>query len=221
VLAVDVGGRHVKTLATGETEPRHFPSGASLTASQMVEQVLELAKDWRYDVVALGIPAQVVAGKVVHEPVNLAEGWVEFDFEGAFGCPVRIVNDAVMQALGSYEGGRMLFLGFGTGLGSTMIVDGRVEPMELGHLPFRKATYEEYVGREGRKRLGRKEWEKTVHEVVAAFSAALEPDYVVVGGGLVDELKELPEHARRGDNANAFVGGFRLWNEQGGPEAGR
>jgi polyphosphate glucokinase len=159
VLAVDVGGRHVKMLATGEHEPREFPSGPRLRAQRMVERVLELTDDWGYDVVALGVPAQVAAGRVVHEPINLGKGWVEFDYEGAFGHPTRIVNDAVMQALGSYAGGRMLFLGLGTGLGSTLIVDGVVEPMELGHLPFRKATYEEYVGRAGRKRLGQKRWE--------------------------------------------------------------
>jgi polyphosphate glucokinase len=219
VLAVDVGGRHVKMLATGEDEPREFPSGPSLTAAGMVERVLELTKDWTYDVVALGVPAQVAAGRVVHEPVNLGQGWVEFDYEAAFGHPTRIVNDAVMQALGSYAGGRMLFLGLGTGLGSTLIVDGVVEPMELGHLPFRKATYEDYVGRAGRKRLGHKPWEKTVHEIVVAFTAALEPDYVVIGGGLADELHELPSGARLGDNANAFTGGFRLWNENAGPAA--
>jgi polyphosphate glucokinase len=214
VLVVDVGGRHVKMLATGEDEPREFPSGRRLTAAQMVEHVLERTKDWDYDVVALGVPAQVAAGRVVHEPVNLAEGWADFDYETAFARPTRIVNDAVMQALGSYDGGRMLFLGFGTGLGSTMIADGVVEPMELGHLPYRKSTYEEYVGRNGRKRLGRKRWEKTVHEIVDAFVAALEPDYVVIGGGLVDELADLPARARRGDNANAFKGGFRLWENR-------
>ena len=219
MLAVDVGGRHVKMLATGEDTPREFASGPSLTAQSMVERVLELTKDWDYDVVSLGVPAQVAAGRVVHEPVNLGKGWIELDYEAAFGRPTRLVNDAVMQALGSYEGGRMLFLGFGTGLGSTLIAAGVVEPMELGHLPFRKATYEEYVGRAGRKRLGQKRWEKTVHEVVDGFKAALEPDYVVIGGGLADELHELPEGARRGENANAFTGGFRMWNENAGPAA--
>ena len=206
-------------LATGEDEPREFPSGPRLTAARMVERVLELTHDWRYDAVALGVPAQVAAGRVVHEPINLGKGWVEFDYDEGFGHPTRIVNDAVMQALGSYTGGRMLFLGLGTGLGSTVIANGVVEPMELGHLPFRKATFEEYVGRAGRKRLGQKRWEKTVHEVVGALTAALRPDYVVVGGGLVDELEELPERARRGDNANAFTGGFRMWNEDVGPAA--
>ena len=215
VLAVDVGGRHVKMLATGEHEPRAFPSGPELTAAAMVAGVVERTADWKFDAVALGVPAQVVAGRVVHEPVNLGPGWIEFDYEAGFGRPTRLVNDAVMQALGSYDGGRMLFLGLGTGLGSAMIVDGVMEPMELGHLPFRKATYEDYVGRAGRKRLGRKQWEKTVHEVVDGFNAALEPEYIVIGGGLADELRELPDGVRLGGNANAFTGGFRLWDEAG------
>jgi polyphosphate glucokinase len=217
VLAVDVGGRHVKMLATGEEESRDFPSGPKLTASEMVARVVGLTADWKFDVVALGVPAQVAAGRVVHEPVNLAPGWIDFDYEAGFGRPTRLLNDAAMQALGSYGGGRMLFLGLGTGLGSAMIVDGAIEPMELGHLPFRKATYEEYVGRAGRKRLGKKRWEKTVHEVVDGFRAALAPDYVVIGGGLADELGELPTGARLGSNANAFVGGFRLWNDDVDP----
>jgi polyphosphate glucokinase len=213
VLAVDVGGRHVKMLATDEKEPREFTSGAELTAAEMVARVVGLTADWTFDVVALGVPAQVAAGRVVHEPVNLGPGWIDFDYEAGFGRPTRLLNDAAMQALGSYEGGRMLFLGLGTGLGSAMIVDGVIEPMELGHLPFRKATYEEYVGRAGRKRLGKKRWEKTVHEIVSGFNAALAPDYVVIGGGLADQLAELPLGARLGSNANAFVGGFRLWSE--------
>ena len=217
VLAVDVGGRHVKMLATDEKEPREFTSGAELTAAEMVARVVGLTADWTFDVVALGVPAQVAAGRVVHEPVNLGPGWIDFDYEAGFGRPTRLLNDAAMQALGSYEGGRMLFLGLGTGLGSAMIVDGVIEPMELGHLPFRKATYEEYVGRAGRKRLGKKRWEKTVNEVVDGFNAALAPDYVVIGGGLADQLGELPLGARLGSNANAFVGGFRLWSENVDP----
>jgi polyphosphate glucokinase len=215
VLAVDVGGRHVKMLATGEHEPRAFPSGPELTAAAMVARVVEQTADWKFDAVGLGVPAQVVAGRVVHEPVNLGPGWIDFDYEAGFGRPTRLVNDAVMQALGSYDGGRMLFLGLGTGLGSAMIVEGVIEPMELGHLPFRKATYEEYVGRAGRKRLGHKQWEMTVREVVDGFRAALAPDYIVIGGGLADELHELPGGARLGGNANAFTGGFRLWDEAG------
>jgi polyphosphate glucokinase len=216
VLAVDVGGRHVKMLASGEKLPREFASGPTLTAAEMVAQAVELTRDWQFDVVALGVPAQVAAGRVVHEPVNLGPGWRGFDYEGGFGKPTRIVNDAVMQALGSYDGGRMLFLGLGTGLGSAMIVDGVIEPMELGHLPFRKKTYEDYVGRAGRKKLGRERWEKTVRKVVEGFKAALEPDYIVIGGGLADDLGDLPDGVRRGNNANAFTGGFRLW-EDGAP----
>src|SRR3954471_8377872 len=213
VLAVDVGGRHVKMLAAGEEDPRAFPSGPNLTASEMVARVVGLAAGWQFDAVALGGPAQVAAGRGVHEPVNLGPGWIDFDYEAGFDRPTRLLNDAAMQALGSYDGGRMLFLGLGTGLGSAMIVDGVIEPMELGHLPFRKATYEHYVGRAGRKRLGQTRWEKTVHEVVEAFAAALEPDYVVIGGGLADDLDRLPARSRLGENANAFTGGFRMWNE--------
>ena len=221
VLAVDVGGRHVKMLATGEEDPRAFPSGPKLTASEMVARVVGLTVDWQFDAVALGVPAQVAAGRVVHEPVNLGPGWIDFDYAAGFDRPTRLLNDAAMQALGSYDGGRMLLLGLGTGLGSAMIVDGVIESMELGHLPFRKATYEEYVGRAGRKRLGKKRWEKTVHEVVDGFSAALAPDYVVIGGGLAEELGELPTGARLGSNANAFIGGFRLWNENVAPGSER
>ena len=215
ILAVDVGGSHVKALASGEPERRRFESGPQLTAAQMVERVLELTRDWDYDAVSVGVPAQVTAGRVVHEPVNLGEGWVGFDFEAAFGKPTRVVNDAAMQALGSYRGGRMLFLGLGTGLGSAMVVDGIVEPMELGHLPYRKKTFEDYVGERGLERLGKKRWRTRVAEVVEELTAALEPDEVVLGGGNVDELDELPPRVRRGDNSNAFLGGFRLWDEPG------
>jgi polyphosphate glucokinase len=214
VLAVDIGGSHVKVLLSTGGERRRFPSGPNLTAQQMVEDVLEATKDWEYDVVSVGVPAPVTRGKIVHDPVNLGEGWVDFDFEQAFGKPTRVVNDAAMQALGSYEGGRMLFLGLGTGLGSTMITDGVLQPMELGHLPYKKATYEDYVGGRGLERLGRKEWRKEVDAVVVDFTAALEPEYIVLGGGNAKLLKELPPRARLGDNKNAFVGGFRLWNSQ-------
>jgi polyphosphate glucokinase len=213
VLAVDVGGSHVKALVSGETEPRRFKSGKGLTAEKMTERVLELTRDWSYDAVSVGVPAQVHGSRVVHEPVNIGEGWVGFDFAAAFARPTIVVNDAAMQAVGSYEGGRMLFLGLGTGLGSAMVVDGNVEPMELGHLPFRKKTYEDYVGERGRDRLGRKKWEKVVHEVVELFTAALAPDEVVIGGGNADDIRELPPKARLGDNANAFTGGFRIWDE--------
>ncbi len=216
VLAVDVGGSHVKARRSNDEEMRRFKSGRGLTGQEMADGVRKLIEGWDYDVVSLGVPAQVRAGLVAHEPVNLGEGWVGFDYEGAFGKPTRVVNDAVMQALGSYRGGRMLFLGLGTGLGSAMIVEGVVEPMELGHLPYKKATYEDYVGTRGRKRLGRKRWEKAVHEIVGAFADALQPDYVVIGGGNADDLAELPPNTRRGDNDNAFVGGFRLWDDEAG-----
>lgn len=212
VLAVDVGGSHVKALASDRQERRRFASGPSLTAEEMVKGVLETVADWNWDVVSVGIPAPVKNGKVVAEPVNLGDGWVGFDYEAAFGKPTQIVNDAAMQAIGSYRGGRMLFLGFGTGLGSTMIADGEVEPLELGHLPFRKKTFEDYVGERGLEKLGRKKWRKAVFEVVEQLSAAMEPDEVVLGGGGVDKLDELPEGCRRGENENAFLGGFRLWD---------
>ena len=211
VLAIDIGGTHVKILATGERNPREFPSGPEMTAAQMVAGVKELASDWKYDVVAIGSPGAVLHNRPVAEPHNLAPGWVGFDYRKAFGRPVRIINDAAMQALGSYKGGKMLFLGLGTGLGTAMIVDGIVEPMELAHLPYRKATYEDYVGQRGLERLGKKKWRQHVEDVVARLAAALEPDDIVLGGGNARKLKELPEGCRMGDNANAFVGGFRLW----------
>ena len=213
VLVVDVGGHSVKILATGQSEARTFPSGPTLTAEQMVAEVKELARDWKYDVVTIGYPGPVLHGRPVAEPVNLGPGWVGFDFEGAFGRPVKVINDAAMQALGSYQGGKMLFLGLGTGLGSTVIVDGIVEPMELGHLPYRKGTYEDYVGIRGLQRVGKKKWRRYVADVVARLTAALEPEDVVLGGGNVKKLKELPPGCRTGDNANAFLGGFRLWEK--------
>jgi polyphosphate glucokinase len=213
VLVVDVGGHSVKILATGQSQARAFPSGPTLTAGQMVAGVKELAKDWKYDVVAIGYPGPVLHGRPVAEPVNLGPGWLGFNFKGAFGCPVKVINDAAMQALGSYQGGKMLFLGLGTGLGSTLIVDGIVEPMELGHLPYRKGTYEDYVGLRGLQRVGKKKWRYYVADVVARLRAALEPEEVVLGGGNVKKLKELPPGCRAGDNANAFLGGFRLWEK--------
>jgi polyphosphate glucokinase len=216
VLVIDVGGQHVKILLTGQSERRRFASGPTMTVHEMVAGVKECAKDWSYDVVSLGYPGPVLRGRPVSEPKNLAGGWVAFDFEQAFGCPVKLINDAAMQALGSYQGGRMLFLGLGTGLGSAMIVDGVVEPMELAHLPFRKATFEDYVGERGLKRLGKKRWRRRVAEVVETLSAALQPTDVVIGGGNVKELKDLPPNTRAGDNDNAFQGGFRLWGD-GGP----
>ena len=219
VLAIDVGGTHIKILATGEKEVRKFVSGPKMTPKQMVAGVKKLASDWQYDVVSLGYPAPVFRGRPLNDPFNLGPGWVGFDFEKAFGCPVKIMNDAAMQALGSYKGGRMLFLGLGTGLGSAMIVDGDVEPMELGHLPYKKATYEDYVGLRGLLRFGKKKWRGYVEDVVARFVKALQPDEVVLGGGNVKHLKKLPLHCRAGNNANAFLGGFRLWDKSASAES--
>ncbi len=217
VLAIDTGGTHVKILATGEKTHREFSSGPTLTARRMVAAVKKLAGDWKYDVVSIGYPGLVVHGRPVLEPHNLAPGWVGFDFTAAFKCPVKVINDAAMQALGSYKRGKMLFLGLGTGLGSAMIVDGIVVPMELAHLPYKKATYEDYVGIRGLKKRGKKKWRRHVVDVVECLVAALEPTDVVLGGGNVNNLKRLPPGCRTGDNAKAFIGGFRLWaNADGG-----
>lgn len=211
VLVVDVGGTHVKILATGEKTHREFASGPALTARQMVSRVKRLARGWKYDRVSVGYPGPVLHNRPMREPHNLGRGWMGFDFTKAFGRPTKVVNDAAMQALGGYRRGKMLFLGLGTGLGSTLIVDGTVEPMELGHLPYRKRTFEDYVGIRGLERLGKKKWRRAVFDVVERLVAALEPDEVVLGGGNVKKLKELPPGCREGDNANAFEGGFRLW----------
>jgi polyphosphate glucokinase len=213
VLVVDVGGTSVKILATGADEHRSFPSGPALTPRQMVSGVKKLARDWNYDVVSVGYPGPVLNGRPVAEPHNLGRGWVGFDFAAAFGRPVKVINDAAMQALGSYKGGKMLFLGLGTGLGSTMIVDGIVEPMELGHLPYKKGTYEDYVGHAGLERNGKNKWRRHVADIVARFIAALEPDDTVIGGGNVKKLDALPPGTRAGENENAFAGGFRLWDK--------
>jgi polyphosphate glucokinase len=212
VLVVDVGGTNVKLLATGQREARKFPSGPAMTAEAMVRVAKKTAKDWDYDVVSIGYPGPVVHGRPLREPHNLAPGWVKFDFQRAFGRPVKIVNDAAMQALGSYRGGRMLFLGLGTGLGSAMIVDGLLEPMELAHLPYKNGrTYEDYVGIRGLKRLGPKKWQQHVDKVVRQLSHALMVEEVVLGGGNVKKLDHLPPGTRLGNNANAFAGGFRIW----------
>jgi len=215
VLVIDVGGSHVKVLATGRREPLKIPSSPRMTARAMVQAVRKATAAWKYDAVSIGYPGPVVHGKPVAEPVNLGGGWVRFSFEKAFGCPVRMINDAAMQALGSYRGGRMLFLGLGTGLGSAMIVDGVIEPMELAHLPYKSRTYEDYVGERGRKRLGKKKYRREVAAVIQLFKAAFEPEYVVVGGGNARLLKILPRGVRLGDNANAFRGGFKLWRARG------
>src|SRR6266436_7754642 len=214
VLVVDVGGTHVKVLATGEKTPREFSSGPTLTAEQMVAGVKTAAAEWKYDAVSIGYPGPVLHGRPVAEPRHLGPGWVGFDYRKAFGCPVQVVNDAAMQALGSYAGGKMLFLGLGTGLGSTLIVDDIVEPMELGHLPYKKGTYEDYVGRAGLERHGKSKWRRHVADVVTRLIAALEPDETVIGGGNVGKLAALPPHARAGDNTNAFRGGFLLWQNR-------
>ena len=212
VLTIDIGGTNVKILAAGQDKPRKFPSGPTLTPKDMVAGVKKLARGWTYDAVSIGYPGLVVQGRPVSEPRNLGKGWVGFDYPAAFGKPVKIINDAAMQALGSYKGtGKMLFLGFGTGLGSTLIADGIVEPMELAHLPYRKGTYEDYVGRRGLDKRGKKKWRRHVEDVVARLSAALEPDDVVLGGGNATKLKDLPPGSRLGNNGNAFLGGFRLW----------
>jgi polyphosphate glucokinase len=216
VLVVDVGGTHVKVLASGEPAPRKFDSGPNLTPRSMVREVKKITRDWDYEAVSMGYPGPVVHNRPVAEPHNLGCGWVGFDFEKAFGHPVKLINDAAMQALGSYKGGKMLFLGLGTGLGSTLIVNGMVEPMELGHLPYKKSTYEDYVGERGLKRRGKGKWRRDVEDVVARWIAALQPDDVILGGGNAKYLKKLPAGCRAGDNANAFIGGFRLWEDTGG-----
>ncbi len=213
ILVVDVGGTHVKILATGHREERKADSGPTMTARGMVAVAKRLSADWSYDHVAIGYPGPVVHGRPVAEPRNLGRGWVGFDFRRAFGRPVRMINDAAMQALGNYRGGRMLFLGLGTGLGSALIVDGVVEPMELAHLPYKNGhTFEHYVGVRGLKRLGKARWRKCVLDVVERLRAALNADDVVIGGGNAAKLRKAPPGARLGDNDNAFLGGFRLWN---------
>ncbi|WP_407164718.1 ROK family protein [Bradyrhizobium sp. ORS 111] len=216
VLAIDVGGSHVKVMTDKERVKREFVSGPDLSAKAMVRQVKALTKDWSYDVVAIGYPGPVVHNRPLAEPHNLGRGWAGFNFRKAFGRPTKVVNDALMQAIGSYRGGRMLFLGLGTGLGSAMIVDGIPEPMEIGHMPYRKGkTFEDYVGAAGLKRRGKKKWRKAVDDVLERLFAALQPDYVVLGGGNADKLDNLPRKVRFGANANAFEGGFRLWGKGG------
>jgi predicted NBD/HSP70 family sugar kinase len=211
ILVVDIGGTGVKILVTGQSERRRFPSGPTMTPQQMVTGVKDLAAEWKYDVVSIGYPGLVLRGRIVAEPHNLAPGWVGFDFQAAFGRPVKVMNDAAIQALGSYKGGLMLFLGLGTGLGSALIADGAVWPTELAHLSYKKGTVEDYVGRRGLKRLGKKKWRRHVAFLVARLIAALHPDDVVLGGGDAKKLKTLPPGCRAGDNKNAFLGGFRMW----------
>ena len=215
ILVVDIGGTHVKVRVTGQREERKIPSGSAMTATRMVRDVKRIVKDWEYNVISIGYPGSVIHGRPVHDPHNLGGGWVGFDFEKAFGCPVKVINDAAMQALGSYKGGRMLFLGLGAGLGSAMIVDGILEPMELAHLPYKNGrTYEDYVGVRGLERLGKKRWRGHVTDVVKRLKDALCAEYVVLGGGNSKNIKKLPPGARLGDNQNAFVGGARLWKKE-------
>ncbi len=216
VLVVDVGGTNVKILATGQKESRRFPSGPAMTPMEMVAGIKKLAEGWKYDVISVGYPGRILKGRIAADPHNLAPGWIGFNFEAAFGCPVKLVNDAAMQALGSYRSGTLLFLGFGTGLGSALVVNGTVVPMELGHLSYKKATYEDYVGARGLKRLGKKKWRKHVKFGVDRMIDVLNCDDVVLGGGNVKKLKELPQGCRAGDNVNAFLGGFRLWENADG-----
>jgi len=212
ILVIDVGGTHIKVLATGQPAERKIPSGPGMTPTQMVRDVKHATMDWDYDVISIGYPGVVVHDHIVHEPHNLGSGWVGFDFAKAFGHPVKVINDAAMQALADYQGGRMLFLGLGTGLGSAMIVDGVLQPMELAHLPYKKGkTYEDYVGISGLERLGKKKWQRHVIDVVNRLREALEVEDVVLGGGNAQKLTELPLGARIADNANAMIGGTRMW----------
>jgi polyphosphate glucokinase len=217
ILVLDVGGSHVKW-RVGDRKPEKFVSGPKMTAAAMVKQLRMLVKPEEYDVVSIGYPGMVVRGRIAAEPFNLGSGWVHFDFQAGLGKPVRIINDAAMQAVGSYTGGRMLFLGLGTGMGATLVLDGVVEPMEFGHLPYKHGrTYEQFVGERGLERLGKRKWRKEVAEVVAQLRHALEVDYVVLGGGNVRLLKEVPEGARLGDNSNAMTGGRLIWRANGSP----
>lgn len=215
VLSIDVGGSHVKILTSAGGEMRRVPSGPSLTPDKVVASVRDLAEGLNFDVISMGYPGPVSDNKPSLDPFNLGKGWNGYDFTAAFGKPVKLVNDALMQAIGSYDGGRMLFLGLGTGLGAAMIIRNVGQPMELAHLPYKKgATFEDYVGERGLVKHGKKKWRKYVFDVVGRLRAALQPDYVVIGGGNVDKLDELPEKSRRGDNTRAFEGGFRLWRDK-------
>ena len=211
VLVLDVGGTNLKLRLSGETEPRKVPSGPGFTPRDLVAAVKREMEGRPFDAVSIGFPAAIVNGKISHEPHNLGKGWAGFNFQKALGKPVRVINDAAMQALGSYEGGTMLFLGLGTGLGSALVTGGKVAPLELAHLPYRRGEYEDYVGLRGYEKWGKKKWRRNVETVVGLLKAAMVADYVVLGGGQTKLLKELPKGCRRGDNANAFKGGERLW----------
>lgn len=212
VLTVDVGGSNLKIRSSAETLKRKMPSGRGMTAPDMVAAVRKLAGDWQYDAISIGFPGPVRQNRAVLEPMNLGGGWVDFDFGAAFGKPTKLVNDAVLQAVGSYDGGRMLFLGLGTGLGVAMVAEGVALATEIAHLPYRRGrTYEDYLGAAAMARRGKTRWRESLFDIVRLLRAGLVPDYVVLGGGNVDLLKELPEGCRRGDNEFAFRGGYRLW----------
>jgi polyphosphate glucokinase len=214
ILAIDVGGTHVKLLATGQQEAVQIASGPTMTAEEMVRDALGATRHWDYQVVSIGYPGPVVDGRPLREPFNLGKGWMDLDYQGQFGRPVKLINDAAMQAIGSYQGGRMLFLGLGTGLGSAMVIGKTVMPLELAHLPYRKGrTFEDYVGLRGLERLGKKKWRRAVADVARRLKAAMVADYVVLGGGNAKRIRSLPPDTRLGDNRNAFLGGFRLWEE--------
>ena len=213
VLVLDVGGSHVKMLAAGAAKRRKSASGPELTPGQLVETTKAQTDDWDFQAVSIGFPGPVLHGSIIAEPHNLGRGWVGFDFGAALGVPVKIVNDAAMQALGGYRGGKMLFIGLGTGLGTALVIDSIVEPMEIGHLPYRKKTYEAYVGQRALERAGRKKWRRHVLDVIELLRAALEPDEILVGGGNAKRLENLPAYCRLGSNKDAFAGGFRLWDE--------
>ena len=213
ILAVDIGGTNVKMLVSDQTSRRKFPSGATLTPERFVTGVKRLVGDWTWDAMTIGYPGRVRNGRIVSDPYNLAPGWLDFDFARAFGCPIKLINDGAMQAFGSYRGGSLLFVGLGTGVGACVIYDGTIVPMEVGHLPYRKATIEYYLGRKGMKRLGKKKWQKHLFVTVERLIDTFHPDDVVIGGGNVQELTELPPGCREGHNAYAFEGGFRLWED--------
>jgi predicted NBD/HSP70 family sugar kinase len=218
ILVIDIGGTNVKMLASGHETPRKFPSGRELTPERMVAGVQTAANDWNYEVVSIGFPGPILCGAPMTEPVNLGPGWMGFDFAAAFGKPVKVINDAAMQALGSYEGGKMLFLGLGTGLGAAVIQNGVLEPLEIGRFHYKRRTLEHYVGERGRKKLGRKKWQRLFEEALDHFVSALKPDDVVLGGGNAKKLKPLPAGTRLGNNSFAFLGGFRLWDSRAGPQ---
>lgn len=215
ILVVDIGGNNVKVKVTGHDEKRKFSSSPTLSAPTMVDEVKQITGDWEYEAVSIGFPGPVRNDRPIYEPINLGEGWVDYDYEAAFGHPVKMINDAAMQALGSYDGGTMLFLGFGTGLGTTLISNHTVVPMELAHLPYKKSkTFEDYVGKRGLDRLGKKQWSREVARVIDMLRDTFHPEYIVLGGGNTKKLKTLPPGVQVGDNENAFIGGFRLWGEE-------